>query len=138
MSEALANGIASKLTADQASGSLYDDLGGRIYEAYGPEEGDLPQLTWLIVSDPPAGSFEADGIDAEIEFNLWGERRLGEPDNALGDINDKLFNLLHRGTLTISGHGGTNGASSFCLERGQRIVDEMTIRITSRYGVRAP
>lgn len=130
--EAMATGLGALLVADQTSGSLYDAVGGRIYEQIAPENGALPHLVWNIITDPPDETFNGDDIDAEIQFDLYGEKRLGM--TALGVINDKLFTALQGQSATITNY---TGCSIQCLDRGERSTEERGHRITSRWRLMA-
>ena len=41
MSQAIKTALYTKLTTDQSAGSLYDDVGGRIYELEGQDDASL-------------------------------------------------------------------------------------------------
>jgi hypothetical protein len=132
MSQALATGVYSLLTASQGAGTFYADLSGRIYEGVAPEEAALPLLTYMIVTDPPYETFGSDDIDARIEMDLYGERRLGA--KVLGDIAAKVVTALQGASVTISGHAG--GVLMF-TERGRRTIDGDAHRITMEAIVQA-
>lgn len=125
MSQALTEGVYGALTADQSAGTFYDDLSGRIYELAAPEDAALPHAVFNLVTDPPDETFSGDDIEATVQIDLYGERRLGAA--ALGDIQAKLLAELQGAAVTVAGFIG--GVFMF-TERGQRSIDGGAHRIT--------
>lgn len=130
--QALLTGWYTLLSTDQTVGSFYDDLGGRIYEMQAPESAALPLCVYQLVTDPESPTFTKDDLNAEMQVDLYGEQRLGA--KALRDTHDKLVALLQRKTITVSGY--TGGIINW-IDRGQSSVEEDSIRILSRWQVRA-
>ena len=129
--DALASAIGGRLVANQTSGSLYDALGGLVYEGMIPEGMEaLPVCRWFIVTDAPRNTLDATHIDAEFQLDLWGDSSAGSV--ALAQIADKAFALFHRQALTITGF---NGGQSQCIDKGGVQIDEGEFRVTQRYRV---
>jgi hypothetical protein len=125
-------GFNTLLTTNQGAGTFYAAVSGRIYQGMAPEEAALPLARWFVVTDGPDSHFSADHLDTEIQFDLWGEVRLGN--YALTQTNDKLFTLLQKAAITLSNH---TGGTVRCIERGIHSVDDGAYRITSRWQIRA-
>lgn len=102
---ALATAIVSALSADQSSGTLYADVGGRIRWIVGESELDLPMLAFQFLGDVPEDFFDAAGDlqDVSVQFDVYTDRNSG-PD-ANDAIREKAHALLHRVTLTATGFG---------------------------------
>ena len=47
------DGLYTKLTADQGSGTLYEKLGGAIFDTQAPQDEALPLMVFSIVSAEP-------------------------------------------------------------------------------------
>lgn len=131
------DGFYTKLTSDQTGGSFYDRLadstvaasGKALWEGQAPEDEALPCAVYQLITATPDSSFEDDNIEAEIQVDIYGESRLGM--KSVGQINDQLYALLHRKTLTVSGF---NFAQTTVIDRGQRIPEDDEVnRITSRW-----
>ena len=100
MSQAIKTALYTKLTTDQSAGSLYDDVGGRIYELEGQDDASLPLLTYEVSSTPVQGLYNGTiMLRAQVIVTLYGHRRLGSA--ALGSIEDKLFTLLNLSLIHI-------------------------------------
>lgn len=124
--QAVITGLYSALTADQTAGSFYDDIGGRIYEGMAPEEGPLPHMVFVEVSDPPINYLGGTSdIEMQVQIDLYGEKSLGA--KALGDIHAKVLTALEGASVTIAGHVG--GQFEF-TERGRRSIDGDAHRVT--------
>lgn len=124
--QAAITGIYSLLTADQTAGSFYDDIGGRIYEAQGPEEPDFPMMVFTEVSDPPINYLGGTSdIEMQVQLDLYGERLLGA--KVLGDIHAKVLTALEGADITIAGYVG--GQFEF-TQRGRRSIDGDAHRVT--------
>lgn len=121
------------LVADQSAGTFYDDLSGRVYLSQGPQDTDLPICIVSLVSNMPELTFANDGGEmrsSEFQVDLYGHKDSGA--KAVGDINTKLFDLMHDATLTVAGF--TN-VGVRCLDRGSPSVEEDAIRFMSRWTV---
>ena len=95
------NGIYDLLVNDQTSGSFYDDLTGRIYQDFAPQNATLPFCTFAITSDPQLSTLGSNHLTATVECQVWGTLAGGP--NAVRDTNDKLTALLHKGSITVTG-----------------------------------
>jgi hypothetical protein len=136
----LIDAVYDRLTADQSAGSLYDDLGGRIYFVRGPQNAALPLLIFRVQTDEPLYYLDratgaqtyANGpdVDAELHLVLVGSTAAGAA--ALEDINTKLLTLLHGQPISVTGY---NAGQTFCIERGAPAADEDAVRITTRWRV---
>jgi hypothetical protein len=127
--------IYTKLTTDQSAGTLYSDLGGRIYHGERPQAaGQLyPLLVWSVITVGVQGFYgSVDGKEAIIQFDLYAKRSTGPA--ALGAINTKLFALLDRAALSTAGHDRT---VLTCQDEGGYSVDGDFDRITSQWLARA-
>ena len=62
----LYNSIYSTLTTDQASGSFYDDVGGRIWLLDGPADVSLPHCIYTPITDDSKKYF--DSTEEDVEF----------------------------------------------------------------------
>ena len=134
MSQAIKTALYTKLTTDQSAGSLYDDVGGRIYELEGQDDASLPLLTYEVSSTPVEGLYNGTiMLKAQVIVTLYGHRRLGSA--ALGSIEDKLFTLLNSGTLAPTGYD-TN-AVMVCVDRDRRTVFDEIIASESVYSLEA-
>ena len=132
MSQAIKTAIYTKLTTDQTAGSLYDDLGGRIYELEGNDDADLPLLTYEVTSTPVQGLYNGNVIiKAQVIFTIYGHRRLGSA--AVGVIEDKLFDLMNSGSLAPSGYDASS--VSICMDRDRRTVFDQIIASESVYSI---
>ncbi len=102
---ALSDAIYDALAADQSAGTLYDDLGGRLFHLVAPSETDLPLMTWQFVGEVPVDYFSAsdDHQDVSVQFDIYTNRVDGP--NAHDAIRAKAHTLLHRVTLTATGFG---------------------------------
>ena len=124
--QATITGLYGALAADQSAGSFYTDLGGRIYEGVAPEEGPLPHMVFVHITDPAVNYLGGStGIEAQVQIDLYGERRLGA--KALGDIQAKVLTAMEGTEITIAGHVG--GQLEF-TERGRRSIDGDAHRVT--------
>ena len=129
---ALAAGFASALTTDTASGSFYDDLGGRIYEVVIPDQiTALPACRWFIVTNPPDDTLANTHIDATVQVDLYGSSEGGSAE--LAGIADKLFTLLHHQPIVIAGY---NGGQAICTDRGTvRLEEDGVFSSTSQWRI---
>ncbi len=124
--------IKTKFAADTAAGGVSTLTGARMYEAEGATDTALPQLLWTTVSDVPVATFAQDGFDAEYQFDVYGDGSLGPA--VVRTINDRIWTLLNRGTLTVTGYGSATVA---CTERGIETREGRAIRIRSQYRIKA-
>jgi len=133
----LKTAIYQTLTADQTSGSLYDDVSGRIWEGQAPTDtgGDtnalLPFLFYRIVSDVVPPSFTRADFHALVQFDLYSKRNEGAA--TATSTNDKLFALLHKKQMTMTGHTGVEGHAE---DRGALTFEDDAIRIRSEFRIR--
>jgi len=125
--QAIVDAIYAKLTADQTSGSVYSDVGGRIYEMRAPQDAALPLLVFTVIPES-VPLIASDNTDAEVQIDLWGHVRLGA--KAIGDINDKLDALFNRVAITPT---GSNAGMTQVIDPGLRTIEEDAVRITSRW-----
>ena len=135
MSQAIKTAIYTKLTADQGATppSLYDDLGGRIYELQGVDDAALPLLTYEVQSTPVSGLFDGEVyIKSQVLFTIFGHRRLGAA--AIGALEDKLYVLMKDATLAPSGY---DRGVVVPLDRDRRSVFDEIISSESIYSVEA-
>lgn len=129
MSQAIIDALFTKLTTDQTSGSLYDSVTGRIYDGTVPDNAGNPSLVYNLIDDPPQLVFGArDTIRIRIQFDVYVPRESGT--KAARQINDKLYSLLHRSSLTVTGYTGNN---VLCQQRGAVEVEDDFYRIRSEY-----
>ena len=134
MAQAINTALYTKLTADQTSGSLYDDVGGRIFELEGKDDEALPLLTYGVQSSPVQGLYNGNIIiKSQVVFTLFGHRRLGA--QAVGDIEKKLFDLMNYATLAPSGYDSNTVV--ICLDRDRRTLFDEIIVSESVYSIEA-
>ena len=126
-------GLYVKLTTDQAAGSFYDDLTGRIYRTQGPDDASFPLCVFFVVSDTPPRFFGSrEDIEADIQIDLLGVK--GTSETALQATQNKLLTLLDNAALTITGFvGGTIQ----CNDRGSVDIEDQRPRITSLWTLTA-
>ena len=129
--QALVDGIYSKLTAVTSSGTVYDDVGGRIYEGQGPHDAALPLLVFNLITDITDQHFGKDNIDTTVQFDIYGDRQLGS--KAVRTTSDRLFTLLHGQSLTVSGF---SQIIPQCIERGTLQVEEDAYRMMAEFQIR--
>ena len=131
--QAIANAIYARLSDTVSTNSIWSHLSGRIHHIQAPPDSALPLLVFRIHMDRPQGYFDgSDDIDVELQLDLWGAAADGAA--ALAAVNAKIMGLLHRQTLAIDGY--VDGECC-AVDRGRTSVDDGTIRITSRWRVRA-
>ena len=134
MSQAIKTALYTKLTADQAADSFYDDVGGRIFEMEGKDDSELPLVVYDITSTPVEGLYNGNVIvKSQVVLTLYGHRRLGGA--ALGAIEDKLFTLINQATLAPSGYD--SNAVMICLDRDRRTVFDEILSSESVYSIEA-
>ena len=124
--------LYTKFAADTAAGGVSTLTGARMYEVEGPDDAALPLLLWTPVSDIPVATFGNDGFDAEYQFDVFGDGALGP--KPVRTINDAIWTLLNRKTLTVTGYGSATVA---CTERGVETREGRAIRIRSQYRIKA-
>jgi hypothetical protein len=100
----LYNSINTTLTADQAPGSFYDDLGGRIWLIDGPADDSLPHAIIVPITDDSTKYFDSTEEDVEFVFqiNVYSKQSTTTPE-ALIATNDKLILLLDGVAATVGG-----------------------------------
>jgi hypothetical protein len=133
MPQAIKTALYVKLTADQTAGSLYDSVGGRIYEAEGASETTLPLLVYEVTSTDTAQTMGNDEIvDAIVTITIWGHKSKGLAE--LGAIEGKLYSLLKSSDISPTGYDrGRVIASS----RDVRLVVDDVVSSQSVYKVTA-
>jgi hypothetical protein len=131
--QALANAIYAKLADTVSVDSIWTDLSGRIYHLQAPPDSQLPLLVFHIHTDRPQSYFSgSDDLEVEVHLELWG--LAGPGASALTAIQDKVMGLLQHKVVSIVGY--VNGAC-WALDSGRALADGKTLRITSRWQVRA-
>ena len=134
MSQAIKTALYTKLTADQAADSFYDDVGGRIFELEGKDDAALPLLAYDVTSTPVQGLYNGNVIiKSQVVLTLFGHRRLGAA--AIGAIEDKLFTLINQAALAPTGYD--SNAVMICLDRDRRTVFDEIIASESIYSIEA-
>jgi hypothetical protein len=129
MSQKLINALYTKLTLDQTSGSLYDDLGGRVYFGKAPDNSSLPLLIFDLITSDVQNSFGGSRVDtARFQIDLYGSIKLGAV--AIGNIETKLFSLIDSVTITATDYDNVSVA---CASRSQRSMGDEAHRIVSEY-----
>jgi len=133
MSQDIKTAIYTKLTTDQSEGSLWDLVGGRIYEMEGKDDADLPLLVYEVTSSPVQGLYNGTIIvKAQVVFTIYGHRRLGSA--SIGTIEEKLYDLLKDVELAPSGY---DRGVVVALDRDRRTVFDEIIASESVYSVEA-
>jgi hypothetical protein len=134
VSQKLVNSIYSRLTTDQTSGSLYDDVGGRIYYGKAPDDSALPAIIIDLVNEKTTNAMAGgygDRVDtASFQIDIYGDIKIGVV--SVGNIEIKLFNLLDSVTLSATDY---NHVSVECTTRNQRTMGDEAHRIVSEYDV---
>lgn len=128
--KALSDGIYTKLTADQSAGTLYAAVSGRIYHGVAPDDAALPLLVFNVIDNPVAYTFTQDNLQAQVQFDIYVDREAGAASGQT--IDDKLFTLIQRQNITVSGYTGCN---VICLQRGVPVVEDDAYRIRSEYRI---
>ncbi len=133
MSQEIKTAIFTKLTTDKAEGSLWDLVGGRIYELEGEDDANLPLLVYEVASSPVQGLYNGTIIvKAQVVFTIYGHKRLGSAN--IGTIEEKLFDLLKDSELAPSGY---DRGIVVALDRDRRTVFDEIIASESVYSVEA-
>lgn len=131
--QAIANAVYARLSDTDLAHSIWSDLSGRVYQVQAPTNIALPLLVFHIHSDRPQGYFSGnDDLAIELQLDLWGAADDGA--SALTAINEKIMGLLHCESLSISGY--RNG-ECWAIDRGRATADDNSLRITSRWRIRA-
>lgn len=141
MSQAIRDGLYAKLTASQGAGTLYLAVAGRIYETRPPQAAQLPFLVYRVESNETE-RFYGGAVSQEcvIEFEIRGVLGTqgtggGSADaQAVGAIEQKLYDLLHGVSFAVTGH---DRGLAVCNERGVPEVDDDSHVSLSRYVVTA-
>ena len=131
--QAIAKAVYARLSDTELVHSIWSDLSGRIYYVQAPANSALPLLVFHIHTDRPQGYFSGnDDLDVELRLDLWGDADDGA--SALTAVNEKIVGLLHCESLPIDGY-----CNSECraIDRGRAADDDSTLRITSRWRIRA-
>lgn len=127
--KAIEDAIYTKLTTDQAAGSFYDDVGGRISLNEASDSKALPHCVLAVITDVPA-RFLGGKRDANALFDI--DIYSNEGIATLQVTNGKLFTLLDNSTITITGF--TLGYIQ-CQETGIVGIDDDRTKITSTWRV---
>lgn len=99
----LYNSIYSTLTADQTSGSFYDDVDGRIWLVDGPASDDLPMAIITPITESLGGAFDTSSDDIEFVFQIdVYTSQKNTTVEALIATNEKLIALLDRVSVTVT------------------------------------
>lgn len=127
MSQAILEGLKTKLYAATGAGTLRNALTDRIYQDHAPPDTALPYMRFMQVD----GQVEryCGGVNAHaatVQFDLYGTTDAGW--EALGDVEEILYALLEEFALTVAGHD--RGLCTF-QSRGVRAVDEDANVLTS-------
>lgn len=137
MSQAILDALHAKLVADQSAGTFYDDVGGRIYQGQGPNNVALPYCEFDSVGVEPEVFMDQGGTGprtqtADVQIDLYGNTDDGP--KALGDVEQKLYDLLEK--ASISPTGSDRGVVR-CSIRMLRVVEEDAYRITDQFTIQA-
>ena len=131
MSQAVKTALYTKFTADQSAGSLYDLVGGRIFELEGKDDSELPLLVYEVSSSPVQGLYNGNVIiKSQLVVTLFGHRRLGSA--AIGTIEDKLYETLKDSELAPTGY---DRGVIVPLDRDRRTVFDEIISSESVYSI---
>lgn len=131
MSQAILDAVHDALVADTSSGTLYDDLSGRIYQGIAPQNTTLPYLEFDCVSDVPERLMSgAITQQVDVQFDLYGNSDDGP--RALGQIEAKLYALLEG--VSIMPTGFDRGVVT-CSLRMVRVREEDAYRITDQFTI---
>lgn len=113
MSQQIRDAIYAKLTAVQTAGTVYALTEGRIYESAAPQAATLPFLIYRVLEDELELHFGGSRTEkCEIEFEIrgsLGNQTFQQPGGgspgaqAVGTIEEAVFDLLHGATLTVTG-----------------------------------
>lgn len=126
--------VYERIVAVTSTGSVYDDVDGRIYQASVPDDAALPLLVITVISETPISRFGSDGLEADVQIDLYANRFVTGAGLALLATRDTLYSLLHRTAITPSGWGP---GEIRCTDRGGPVVEEDSIRIQTAWAVRA-
>ncbi len=130
------DGLYTKLTADQTSGSLYDKLGGAIFDTQAPQNEAFPLMVFSLVSGEPNEWFGPPVTQVVlVDFDIYTTKQV-DPGSSIGAgvIEESLYDLLRGFALTVSGHD--RGVVTF-VTRSARFVEEDSVRITDRIQIMA-
>lgn len=133
--KAITDALYTKLTAVQSAGSLYAAVGGRIYMTEAPPNTPMPLLiASVLTADVQHNMGVVNRFQVPIQFDIWVNKTDGMEDSAL-DIETKLFDLLDRFNLTVSGFDRgnisfTNRATIVADDDAYHVVDECVITAT--------
>lgn len=122
-------GLYSHLTADQTSGSFYDDLGGRIYLVEAPQDEALPLAIINTVDMSPDWYFNCVNVDAVIQIDLWADKH-DTTIEALALTNGKLLELLDQTTVSATNHANV---ATWAQNRGTITIEGRALRIMSEW-----
>ncbi len=131
----LVEAIRVKLTADQAPGTLYDKLGGRIYYQNAKQNDPLPLLVYEVIEFSPLRHFgDKFTYTGRVRFVIYQKKETGgAATSGAGSLEEDLFALLDRFELTIAGQD--RGLVLFTV-RGVTTIEEDDIRVEGEALVR--
>jgi hypothetical protein len=134
MSQVLVNAFYSLLISDQAVGSFYEGVSGRIYETQAPINATLPLAVFALVTSTVDKAFGgADIKRATIQVDIYGSRLVGAGSAAdVGALNARLFSLIQGATISVVNH---DRGVVLCSNEGARMIEEDAVRITSEWTV---
>ena len=128
MSIDLPDAIYTLMTSNH-SDPFYVSVGGQIAYLRAPEGIKPPICVYNILDDASISSFNKDAISAIVQVDIYCDIRNGL--SQAWAINDELFTLLNRKSLTIDGHPG---ASIITMDRGKAMeADINSVRIMSMW-----
>lgn len=121
MSQYVRDGLHAKLVSDTSNGSVYDLVGGRIYEGRAPQAAELPLLVYRLSADPLEHFFGgAVTQDSVVDIEVFGpldDQDVSDGSDAaqdVGTIERKVYDLLNGATLTVTDH---DRGKMFCISR---------------------
>lgn len=79
--QVLFEGIYDEFTGSTGSGSLHDELGGRLHFTEAPQGQVYPYGVYHLISNVPSWTFDADFEEYLIQFNIFSKK------NSATDIN---------------------------------------------------
>ena len=130
------NGLYTKLTAAQGSGTLHDKLGGAIFHLQAPQNEAFPLMVFSIVSGDPNLWFGGPATQVVlVDFDIYVSKTVGPAaSTGAGVIEESLYDLLEGFALTVTSHD--RGVVTF-VTRNAQFVEEDSIRVTDRIQIMA-
>lgn len=119
--QAFIDAFKTRLDSDSGAGGVYTLTSGRIAEGQAEINQTLPHLVFTVTQATPTDHLTGNlGYDVLIESRAYGDRHLGSK-AAARTLADRMFTLLHRQSITISGF---TGGQTFCLNANTTIIEE--------------